>query len=264
MPALEMLCGQVTAPGATLTALTPLAGNSFQIRYAKDAEIFLLHSSNVGRTTPGRARISSPWLHDNVNPINFGLLGGSQANVTYFGKTQKLVEGDLLVYEQSGSAVVGEIQTGALLLYYSDLPGSNGNYITSEEFRAKALNAKTIRRNLGVAAGSGYSGAANIVVNENLLKAGKNYAILGYTGTFVNEHIRIYGPCTANFGIGLPLLSPLSRSLQRGFYDMAEDTGLPCIPVFNADDRFNTFVDCTIDDTTVPFYIDILCFELGD
>jgi len=264
MPIVEFIAGQTTAPGATLTTLVPCAGNSFQIRHAPvDSNIFLLWMISFNRGA-GRTRLSSPLLVDNVNPINYIAPTRDPQFGIHFNQLQKLYSGDQLIYQLSGSAVAGDIATGGLNIYYESLSNDSASLIGPDELRDKCVGIKTVRCDITPGATGNYSGAQSIIATENLLKAGKRYAVLGWSPSVYDGITRIYGPFSSNFGVALPNMNPGGASCHNGFIEESKRTGLDLIPVFNSDDRFNTFIDVLGDEDVVGFTCELMLAELVD
>ena len=66
---LELLCGFVTAPSTTQTALTMATGDSLQLRSTPEGKKVRMLSPWTDQQTAGSLRVRSPRLHDNVQGI---------------------------------------------------------------------------------------------------------------------------------------------------------------------------------------------------
>src|SRR5258708_6995157 len=128
--ALEVIAGQATAPSATFTGLTMNAGNSLTVRNADlkaDVRLIQMWAKNQ---VAGVFRIRSPKLHDNVQGIRVRNPASAVIEVLPWSVFQKLIPQDTLIAEITGSAVGGQFEQGAGLLYYSDLPGNAARLTT--------------------------------------------------------------------------------------------------------------------------------------
>ncbi len=257
MPALEIIAGQTTDPGAVFTALVPLEGNSFTLRAAvPGSAVSLLQIFNscgdLLDPHPVRTRVRSPFLHDNVNGITvssgLSVDAGSDRHIGLLNPLakQKLTPQDTLIVEAAIEAAGGGLVHSGLLIYYEDLPGVEGTFITPEEVLARAVNAVTVENTITALATGEWGTAEAINAETDLLRANTPYAILGYSTSIRASMVRYRASAWANLGIGGPLDSIHPFHNIRWFSDLSEQTGLPLIPVFNSADRANVLIDvCT-------------------
>ena len=177
---LEVVCGQATAPGATLTALTMNAGNSSTVRMAPlNANVALL--SWWGRNNAaGIGRIRSPRLHDNVQGLRFRIPATDPSYIQPMGPWQRLIPQDTLTLEVSGSAVGGQTEQMGMLIYYTDLPGVAARLIGLDELYKRAQNLWTTEIAITPGVSGGYSGQVAINSTFDNFKANTDYALIGY------------------------------------------------------------------------------------
>ena len=192
---LELIAGQVTAPGATFTGLTMNVGNTLTVRYTPNATIFLaaLWANN---NLAGAFRVRSPRLHDNQQGIRVQVNATTPApRYPKWGFTQKLISQDTLIAEITGSVTAGQFEQGALLLYYADLPGVNGRFITPAQLAANGLNMMGQFVPITPGALGGYSGqvAVNSSAGCDNFKANTDYALVGYEVDTACCAVRIQG-----------------------------------------------------------------------
>src|SRR5437667_7975375 len=178
--ALEVVSGQATAPSTTLTAWTVASGNSLTIRSASMQSTVKLLAAWANNNAAGILRVRSPRLHDNVQGIRMRVDASDVRPILPRHMfAQKLYPQDTLTVEQSGSAVGGQIESGSLLLYYADLPGINGRFITDGQVAAQGVNIIGQEVQLAPGATGGYSGQVAITANFDNFKANIDYAIVG-------------------------------------------------------------------------------------
>src|SRR6266487_656652 len=127
--AIEMLIGFVTAPSTTFTALTMGAGNSLTIRNCPFDKRVLLLQAWTDSQGAGVFRVRSPKLHDNVQGIRLATVISEVKPLLPWPSLQPLFPQDTLVAELTGSATAGDIESGCMLVYYDDLPGSDARMI---------------------------------------------------------------------------------------------------------------------------------------
>lgn len=261
--ALEVVTGFVTAPGTTLTAWTLAAGNTLTVRNAAlTTEILLLQmwADNQGA---GTLRVRSPKLHDNVQGIRMDITVSDVSPLLPMGTKQKLFPQDQLVAEQSGSATAGDIETGALLLYYADLPGSDARFIDADELARRAVQFVTVENTLALGTAGGYSGEEAINAEFDVLKANTDYAIIGYLANTECAVIRYRGIDTGNLGVGGPGNETLRHVTAEWFKRLSMATGLTCIPVFNSANKAGLLIDGAQDENGADPTVTTILAELA-
>lgn len=242
--ALDTITGFVTAPGATLTAWTMASGDSLTVRNCDFTKKVRLLDSWFWNQAAGVARIRSPKLHDNVQGLRWRVPGNSLAfplQPPY--APQVLYPQDTLIVEQSGSAVGGQIETGSLLVWYEDLPGAQANLIGLDDLSKRAIELFTVESNITAGTAGGYSGGQAINANFDQFKANEWYALIGYETDAQASTITWKGIDTANLRVSGPANQTQRQLTREWFYTLTQRTGLPCIPVFNAANKFGITIE---------------------
>ncbi|MBA7550733.1 hypothetical protein ES705_43256 [subsurface metagenome] len=254
MPALELIAGLVTDPGDVLSALTPLEGNSFTLRSSAEAapvrllQIFNAHGDQLN-PHPVRTRVRSPLLHDNVRGISVqsGLseTAAGNRNVGLLNPLarQNLTPQDTLTVELAVSEAGGGICHVGLLIYYDDLPGVEGTFITPDEVLGRAVNFLTVENTITALADGQWGTAEAINAETDLLRANTPYAILGYSAAVRASMVRYRASAWGNLGIGGPIDLTDPVDTVRWFSDLSKEADIPLIPVFNSADRSNILID---------------------
>ncbi len=248
---LQVLSGFVTAPGATLTPWTMAAGDSLAVRNTPEgAEIRLLNLW-ADNQTAGNLRVRSALLHDNVQGINYGVAASEVYPLMPYGRGQMLKPQDLLIVEQSGSATAGDIEAGALLLYYADLPGADARLATWAQIEGRIESYMVVFNTLATGTAGGYSGEEAINAEVDQFKANRDYALLGYLCSAECTTIGWRGPDTSNLRVGGPGNESNRMLTHEWFKHMSLMTGLPTIPIINAANKAATLIDAVQDENGV-------------
>jgi len=135
------------------------------------------------------------------------------------------------------------IDSACMLVEYEELGGMQGSYIDNAELsRRQSGILTTVEMELTGAAGAtgGWSGAAALNSVTALLKAGREYAILGITSDIAVAALSIQGPCTGNYRNGVPGDIRQIEKQHQGFKVASALSGVPMIPVLNASDAPST------------------------
>jgi len=265
MKAIETVCGSVTAPSTTITALTALTGDSFRVRDSKKAWLLDIPTLAQGA---GVLRVTSPLLHDAQVGITLNNPGGV-GQCMRLRIQDELTPQDLLSVAMSGSATMGDVEQGALTILYEDLAGINANLITHDELMKMAVDTYSFRVSVTTSATSGYSADTLLTGTDNQLYANELYAILGvdYQTQFTVNGVMGCTFSSPDWG-NLRYMCPQFHSAAQFkvyFADIARATGLPLIPVFNASQRDQVFARLVSNEvlanTAVP--LTVLTARLG-
>src|SRR5258708_3331810 len=163
---LDTISGFVTAPGAVFTAWTLATGDSLAVRAAVPNSNIWLVGAWFWNQVVGVARVRSPRLHDNVQGIRMrvpvNIVNQKLPNLRNGNAAQKLFTQDTLIVEQTGSAVAGQIETGSLLIWYDDVPGIAGRFITSAQLQKFGVNIMGQEVTVTTGVAGGYSGSVTI------------------------------------------------------------------------------------------------------
>jgi hypothetical protein len=261
--ALEVISGRVTAPGATFTAVTMAAGSSLTIRNAPlDSDIRLLQVW-ADNQAAGVLRIRSPKLHDNVQGLRFDLTVSDTSPLLPYGWSQKVISQDALVVEMTGSAVAGDLEQFAALIYYANLPGSDARLMSKQDVMGRVMNIVTVENTITAGAAGGFSGEESIDAEFDLLKANTDYALLGYNVDVECSLVRWRGADTANLGVGGPGHETLRHITAYWFAMLSDAFGLPLIPVLNSANKGNVLIDVVQDENAAAVTVTSILAELG-
>lgn len=260
---MELLAGQVTAPGATFTAWTMNAGNSLSIRNAAlEKRIYLLEAWAKNQAA-GVLRIRSPKLHDNVQGLRFDVVASEVDALMGVGFKQLLFAQDTLIVEQTGSAVAGDIEMGGLLVYYDDLPGQDARFISYADMQKKGMNELTVENTLATGVAGGYSGEEAINAEFDLLKANTDYALVGYLVDAECGSVRWRGVDFGNLGIGGPGNDTDKWQTREWFSRFSRILDTPLIPVFNSANKAGLLLDAHQDENGTDVTVTSILVELG-
>ncbi len=228
---LEVITGFTTAAGATTTALTMAAGNSPTIRNTRlDAKVLLLN-------------IWSDFI-----PYRF---------------RQPLVPQDTLILEQQGSAVAGDIETTALLVWYEDITGIDAHLVTYQEVLERMVSLVTVESSMTAGAGGGYTGERAINSQSDLLVANTEYALVGYLVDVETAVVRWRGADTGNLGLGGPGDDTGRDYTRSWFLDLARNFDAPMVPVFNSANRAGILQDLAQDENAAAVKITSILAQLA-
>jgi len=244
-----------TAINTTIAALTAVTGDSFQIPFFPEGKRAWILQMWADVQAAGTFRLRSPKFHDNVNGIRVDTVAGDLAPMLPFGVRVPLFPGDILIPELAGSATAGDIEYVVFLAYFEELAGQNMRGLTWDQLQSRILDVVTVENTIATGATAAWGGAEAINAEIDQFQARTDYAILGYMADTEASAIAYRGPDLGNMRVGGPAEPGIRHVTGEWFVRLAQRTGLPVIPVFNADNKAATFIDALQDengaDTTV-------------
>lgn len=261
--ALEVITGFVTAPSTTFTAWTLASGNSLTIRNAPlDSKVLLLQAWADNQAV-GTLRVRSPKLHDNVQGIRLDITAGEVDALLPWGYPQKLIPQDVLTVEHTGSAAAADIETGALLVYHENLPGTDARLMMAADVIPRIVHIVTVENTLALGTAGGYSGEEAINAEFDLLKANTDYALLGYLVDAECAVVRWRGSDFGNLGVGGPGNEVDRQTTKDWFTRLSQAYNLPLVPVFNSANRAGLLIDGAQDENGTDVTLTSILAELG-
>lgn len=259
--AIDTILAATVNPGAGPTAATVTAsGDSLTVRNFGTADRAYLEQIIRMGTTAGFAQVRSPRLHDNVSGIR--ITPGESPSVfalpAYVG--QVLYSGDALIAELSGGAAETDIM--ALSVFYSNLQGSNARLHSWGDIAGNIAYVKPVRVAVTSSATIGAWTDTAITTTENLLEAGSDYAVLGYTTNTALGVVGVRGQETGNLRVcGCGATSEFATSDY--FIYLSEKTGRPHIPVFNSNNAGNVQVSVAAATASVSSTVELILAQLS-
>jgi antitoxin component of RelBE/YafQ-DinJ toxin-antitoxin module len=252
---LDTVSWTVTQPLAAGLAGTVVAGDSAQVRSTGA----IIGGDLIGLWTnaqlAGFTQVLFPYGHDMSRNIRYTTTAAAPNNQIPLMAHQPMKSQDLMTILQGGSVTAGDVETVHALIAYPELEGGSDKYIGTEELRARVEELVTINDTVTATAASVYSGARALNAVTTTLKANRNYAILGGQVGIVGGCLSIRGQDTANLRASMPC-NPLNPAQTiNWFADLAYWKDMPLIPVINAANQANTFIELVQNENlvAVPF-----------
>lgn len=262
-PALDTVTGQGTAIGAAIAALTPSTGDSFAVKSGTPGKMTRILQAWSDVQVAGAGRIRSPRMHDNVQGLRFATIIGDVRPVMPWGVSQRVYENDVLVVELAGSAVAGDIEHIVMLLYYEDLPGISGRFVSSEDVQRRGLNVSMVENTIATGIAGGYSGGEAINVEFDQFHAGGLYALIGYLVNVEAAAVCWRGPDTGNLRVAGPADETERELTSSWFMRLSDAFKLPLIPVIAAENKAATLIDAVQDENGADTLVTSIFVELA-
>lgn len=236
--AVDTIAFAATNPGAGGAGAAAVAGDTLTVRaFAQGSAARLTEIWRQGATA-GFVSVKSPLFHDNVRGLQF-VTGESPARFAMPAEAAEPVQsGDALSVTISGGAA--EVDGGAIQILYDNLNGADARLYSWGDIQGNVDHIKFMEVDVTTAATAFLWADTLITATENLLQAGRRYAVLGYITDTNCLAVGLKGAETGNLricGVGTNETDDTSDY----FIAQSRELGVPFIPVFSADNRGSLF-----------------------
>lgn len=246
-----------TAAGAA--ASFAVSGDPAMIRSTTPGSKTYLEGLTRHGATLGFAQLASNLFHDPLQGIR--VTPGESPGVLAIPPDfpELLTSGDTLNATISGGAAETDIL--AAHIYYSDLVSVNARLAMPADLAGNIKHLKPVRVACVTAAAPGVWVDTALNATEDLLQAGNDYAVIGYTANVAVGVVAVRGTATGNFRAGGPG-AIRGDSTTEYFARLSKLTGRPHIPVINASDKAATFVSVVSSAASVAVVVELMLAEL--
>lgn len=264
MPAaLDTITANATAAAVAGSAMAAVAGDSLTIRATAAGKRIWLLSAWVQSQTSGFVHIRSPRMHDNTQGYRARHVAGSPQPLFPFGLKQELFEQDTLIATLGEGAIAGDIGHLSLLVYYEDLPGVSGRFITAEDLKKRMRHMVTVENTIATIATGGYGGGEAINAEFDLLKANTDYALVGYRVGTEGATVAWRGADSGNLRVSGPADELNASETVTWFFDLAMAHNMALIPIFNSANRAGITIDAVQNEVGADIEVTSIFAELG-
>lgn len=261
-----------TTGGTFADTLTANSGDSLSIAnfVSGGAQIFKMwgiDSASVAEMALTDTRTDS--IHDPQFGIRFNIAAASPAAAGSVGSHYMISEG-YTVPVYSGDTLTMTVTSTAAdavlvswLTKYDNLPGVAGQFARWEQVQSMRETTIGVRCAPVASATKGAYGTSRAInADDARWTGGKYYAILGWTVQSVCTTVAFTGQAWGNNKIGGPA-GALTTDTTMYFVDLYQQTGIPCIPIFNGFDASNVFLTVADGGASTSPKVDVLAYQLS-
>jgi hypothetical protein len=254
---IELLTCAATAAATTGAAATALAGDSLVIKNANRTRKVHILSAWQTNQTAGFSQITFPSAHDTTRGHRTGVAIGVNMTVLPFGIPMEVQPQETLAPTIAATAVAGDVENLSLLVRYEDLPGIDARLMKADVVESRIESLTTIENSLATTAGPSYGTPELITADSDLLKANRDYALLGFQCRTAVHAIYMLGPDFGNVRVGCPgALRPEITS--QWFMLQSRLHNEPLVPVVNSGNKNSTFIGAVTDENAGTFVVTAL------
>ena len=234
----ELVSWSATQPntGAAAVALT---GDSLTIKNSKGPAYLLAVWAQ--HQVDGFQQIVTPTSHDTTRGWRQVVEATNIDNLLPSGMAMEMQPQELMSITVSGSNTAGDVELGMALVHYPDLPGVTARAIKWPDLMRRAETLLTIQATITGAA-TGYTGAELITAESDLLRANRDYAVLGCTTSTACAALTLIGPDTGYVRVAVPGQASDADVGRDWFASLARAFDMPLIPVINSGNKQSTTI----------------------
>lgn len=260
--AIDTIAVDVSAPGASFTAATVVAGNTDSLTVRNFPLQNKAYIVDVIRrhNTSGAVRVLSPLLHDNVTGMTWYTNETPSLNEIPPYVSQNIEPGDTLVVQVTGDTT--NHCSVYLVNYYENLSGASANLFMFEDIAGQIKNMKPLTVAVTASGTRGLWADTLITATENQLHATSFYAVLGFTTDTALGAVGFKSQATGNLRVcGPGATTP--EDVSYYFVEKAKFWQKPYIPVFNGQDRGACYVSVADNAASTTANITLIVAELN-
>lgn len=249
---MELISASATAAATTGTAATAIGTDSLVIKNGVgDIDIIALWQTNQ---TAGFGQLIFPSGHDTTRGWRAGVGVGVNIGLLALRQQIKVEAQETLAITIAATAVAGDVENLSMLIRYKNFPGISGRLMKEEEVVRKTDKMTTVENTVASTAGPSYGTPELITADSDLLRANRDYALLGLTSRTAVHAIYMTAPDFGNVRIGAPGMLRYDIGSQW-FMLQSRLHDEPLVPVFNSGNKSNIFIGVVTDENAGNFSV---------
>jgi len=250
---IELISYFATAPTSAGAAAAAVAGDTLQCRTSRGERSPSILTGWAFNQADGFHQLNWPSSHDQVRGYRPAVFAAQTELLQPPGFFMGINPQETISATIAGSAADGEVEVGCLLMHYPDQQGIDMRMLRGSDakrmIRTLTTVTQTITPTADAAAGAGVYNETLLTSSTALLKANRNYAVLGCKTSENNcAAVTLRGNDTGGQRIGMPGGEGFPWDGQF-FPFLSEKFGdEPLVPVINASNAPGTFLGVITND----------------
>jgi hypothetical protein len=248
---IELLGVTATQPN-TGAAGAAIGDNSLTVKNGRGVKILDLRSLHQ---VAGFVQIAFPSGHDTTRGYRADAALGVNSHLLPLGMDMTVQAQELLSITIAGSNTAGDVEQVYMTMHYDDLPGVSQRLLTPSQVDSRTELLTTLQATIASTAGPSYGTPELITSDSDLLRANRDYAVLGMIARTSVGAAYIIGPDTGNLRVGVPGIANRPDLTSQWFRILSNTSGRPCIPVINSGNKSSTFIGVSTDENAGNFNV---------
>lgn len=237
----------------TGAAAAAASGDSLTIKNGRKPIILTAWGLNQ---VAGWVGIMSPSAHDTTRGYRARVVASQADLILPLGVGIEVEPQELLSVTIAGSNTAGDMEQCMMLIGYDELPGSDQQKLTWGQFTSRL--EKLVSVDVSITAVASVYTEELITADSDLLKANRQYAVLGAKTSIECGAITLRGPDTANVKVGVPG-NELDGDLTAGFFGLlARSFDAALIPVINSSNKAATYIGAHADENGATVLVSLI------
>ena len=226
------------------TEPTPFAGDSLTVQNfvpGTDCQLICVTATCDKAVT---LQLTAPSFSDTSRGIRLRAGTDYDGVISHWPIRQRLRETEKI------SALIDSIDGGGnvvagfcLHVFYANLPGRMGYYISPEQVAQAAVRSITIEGTLSAQTALAWGPSAKITSGSDLMRAQRPYALVGGSIQSDGLGLGIRAPDWANTRIVIPSRDSYDTITPNWFIHQSRAFGRPAIPVFNSGNKDSIYIE---------------------
>lgn len=252
------LVGAIATQPNTGAAGTAITGTSLTVKNGKGKIAVIAGWSS--RQVAGFSQLIVPSGHDTTRNWRAGVAAAVGQLSMPIGMEMQVDAQELIASTIAGSNTAGDIEQDSWLVWYENFPGINMRTISDGEVERRVEKWTTVEASIAAVA-TGQISSELITADSDLLKANRDYAVLGMSSRTAAHNLTLQAPDFGNAIIACP--GNLRPELTNQWFSvLSRATGKPLVPVFNTGNKAAVNVGFSADEnaatTLVTVYLALL------
>jgi hypothetical protein len=256
----EIISVTATQPNTGAAGVVTATLDKLTIGNATESKGVYIIAGWGSRQTAGYSQFYTPSAHDTSRGYRTYLPAAVGTLSLPLGARIPLTPQEVLQSNLSGSNTSGDIELDSWLVWYGDQPGISARLLSPDEVARRTERVTSVCSTITAVATGAYAEEA-MSTDSDLLKANRDYAVLGFSSDLAAHALTIKGPDLGNVRVGCPgVLRP--ELTASWFVLLSRAQGKNLIPVINSGNRANTLLGFSANEnaanTTVTAHLALL------
>lgn len=263
---IELMVAYATAAAVGGSAAAAAVGDSLTIKNARKGARIINCWCDL--QAAGALQIVRPSGHDTTRDARIRVPASECELLLPWGIPMEVDPQETLGITIFEAATAGDVANAGFLMEYDELPGIAQRLISPADVQKRIEKFVTLDASIAAVSGAlgAFAASEELITSESdLLKANRDYAVLGYKVSVECGAFYIKGPDTGNLRVGGPGNDLDSDLTANWFLTLSRAYNRDMVPVINSGNKNSTFIGVHQDENAaaVPVTIFLALLKEG-